>query len=170
MNAKAVGSAQRQLDAGQASLRQAEANDESPDDVNRYKPLAAKDEIPQSYTQRWLAKGRRRRRVASLPLQSPEQAVTKSRQLACSGQLQSGLTRPPDGATLKARAAEAETNGHRVLQQARRAVRDDCGASWRDRGTKIGQPGQNVSPGQQLTTIVPLDSQNIWVTANFETQ
>ena len=31
--------------------------------------------------------------------------------------------------------------------------------------------GQNVTPGQQLMTIVPLDSQNIWVTANFkETQ
>jgi membrane fusion protein, multidrug efflux system len=33
------------------------------------------------------------------------------------------------------------------------------------------QPGQNIGPGQQLLTIVPLDSSNIWVTANFkETQ
>ena len=38
-------------------------------------------------------------------------------------------------------------------------------------GQRSVQPGQNVSPGQQLMTIVPLDSQNIWVTANFkETQ
>src|SRR5713226_8115699 len=53
-NAKAgVAAAQRQFDAAQASLRQAEANDlKAQDDVNRYKPLAAKDEIPQQrYTQ-----------------------------------------------------------------------------------------------------------------------
>jgi membrane fusion protein, multidrug efflux system len=38
-------------------------------------------------------------------------------------------------------------------------------------GQRSVQPGQNVTPGQQLMTIVPLDSQNIWVTANFkETQ
>ena len=38
-------------------------------------------------------------------------------------------------------------------------------------GQRSVQPGQNVAPGQQLLTIVPLDDQNIWVTANFkETQ
>jgi membrane fusion protein (multidrug efflux system) len=38
-------------------------------------------------------------------------------------------------------------------------------------GQRSVQPGQNVAVGQQLMTIVPLDSQNIWVTANFkETQ
>src|SRR5262249_46378723 len=38
-------------------------------------------------------------------------------------------------------------------------------------GQRSAQPGQNVAVGQQLMTIVPLDSQNIWVTANFkETQ
>jgi membrane fusion protein (multidrug efflux system) len=38
-------------------------------------------------------------------------------------------------------------------------------------GQRSVQPGQNVAVGQQLMTIVPLDSQNIWVTADFkETQ
>jgi membrane fusion protein, multidrug efflux system len=38
-------------------------------------------------------------------------------------------------------------------------------------GQRTVQPGQNVTPGQQLMTIVPLHGQNIWVTANFkETQ
>ena len=48
-----LAAAQRQYEAAQASLRQAEANDlKAQDDVNRYKPLAAKDEIPQQlYTQ-----------------------------------------------------------------------------------------------------------------------
>jgi membrane fusion protein (multidrug efflux system) len=33
------------------------------------------------------------------------------------------------------------------------------------------QPGQYLAPGQQLLSIVPLDSRNLWVTANFkETQ
>ena len=45
--------AERQFDAAQATLRQAEANDlKAQDDVTRYKPLAEKDEIPQqTYTQ-----------------------------------------------------------------------------------------------------------------------
>ena len=43
-----VAAAERQFEAAQASLRQAEANDlKAQDDVARYKPLAAKDEIPQ---------------------------------------------------------------------------------------------------------------------------
>src|SRR5262249_49588958 len=44
---------QRAFEAAQASLRQAEANDlKAQDDVTRYQPLAAKDEIPQQrYTQ-----------------------------------------------------------------------------------------------------------------------
>src|SRR5262249_6804813 len=38
-------------------------------------------------------------------------------------------------------------------------------------GQRSAQPGQNVAVGQQLMTIVPLESDNIWVTANFkETQ
>jgi membrane fusion protein (multidrug efflux system) len=38
-------------------------------------------------------------------------------------------------------------------------------------GQRSVQPGQNVAPGQQMMTIVPLDTQNIWVTADFkETQ
>ena len=45
--------AQRSSDAAQAALRQAEANDlKAQDDVNRYQPLAERDEIPrQQYTQ-----------------------------------------------------------------------------------------------------------------------
>src|SRR5262245_37063428 len=40
--------ARQQSDAARAALEQAEANDlKAQDDVNRYKPLAAKDEIPQ---------------------------------------------------------------------------------------------------------------------------
>ena len=40
--------AERQFEAAQASLREAEANDlKAQDDVERYRPLAAKDEIPQ---------------------------------------------------------------------------------------------------------------------------
>jgi membrane fusion protein (multidrug efflux system) len=38
-------------------------------------------------------------------------------------------------------------------------------------GQRSVQPGQYLSAGQELLSIVPLDSNNIWVTANFkETQ
>src|SRR5262249_29469595 len=53
-NAQAgLAAARQQSDAAQAALEQAEANDlKAQDDVDRYKPLAAKDEIPQQrYTQ-----------------------------------------------------------------------------------------------------------------------
>src|SRR2546429_320438 len=51
------------------------------------------------------------------------------------------------------------------------AVHERGSAGERDCGAEIGPAWQNVAPGQQMMTIVPLDSQNVWVTANFkETQ
>jgi membrane fusion protein (multidrug efflux system) len=49
----AIVAAERSWEAARAALRQAEANDlKAQDDVNRYRPLAEKDEIPQQhYTQ-----------------------------------------------------------------------------------------------------------------------
>src|SRR5207253_397679 len=74
----------------------------------------------------------------------------------------------------RAQAAEAETErAAAILQQAQlnlqytNVVAPVSGIV----GRRSVQPGQNVAPGQQMMTIVPLDSQNVWVTANFkETQ
>jgi membrane fusion protein, multidrug efflux system len=174
--------AQEQFDAAQASLLQAEANDlKAQDDVNRYKPLAAKDEIPQQqYTQ---AVDTQKATAAAVDAArastgGAEQAVTQSRaRLAqAQAQLQYAQTKPQQISVQRSRAlaAEAETEkAAAILQQAQlnlqytTIVAPVSGIV----GQRSVQPGQNVSPGQQLMTIVPLDSANIWVTANFkETQ
>ena len=182
-NAKAgLLAAQQGFDAAQASLRQAEANDlKAQDDVDRYKPLAAKDEIPQrEYTQ---AVDSQKATAAAVEASrasaaGAEQAVTQAR--ARLSQAEAGLqyaeTKPQQVSVQRSRAqaAEAETEkAAAILQQAQlnlqytTIVAPISGIV----GQRSVQPGQNVAPGQQLMTIIPLESQNIWVTANFkETQ
>ncbi len=182
-NARAgIIAAQRQFDAAQASLRQAEANDlKAQDDVNRYKPLAAKDEIPQQRytqavdTQRATAAAVEAARASSA---AAEQAVNQARAKLeqAQAQLQYAQTRPQQISVQRSRAQAAEAETQRATAAFEQAqlnlqyttiVAPIAGIV----GQRSVQPGQNVSPGQQLMTIVPLDSQNIWVTANFkETQ
>ncbi len=174
--------AQRQFDAAQALLQQAEANDlKAQDDVNRYKPLAAKDEIPQQrYTQAVESQKATAAAVeaARASAAAVEQAVTQARaRLAqAQAQLQYAETRPQQISVQRSRAQAAEAETQRATAAFEQAqlnlqyttiVAPVSGIV----GQRSVQAGQNVSPGQQLMTVVPLDSQNIWVTANFkETQ
>jgi membrane fusion protein (multidrug efflux system) len=182
-NAKAgLVAAQRSFDAAQASLRQAAANDlKAQDDVNRYKPLAAKDEIPQQqyvqavHSQQATAAAVEAARASAA---AAEQAVTQARARVAQAEagVQYAQTKPQQDAVQRARAQAAEAETERaaaVLQQQQlnlqytTIVAPVSGLV----GQRSVQPGQNVVPGQQMMTIVPLDSQNIWVTANFkETQ
>ncbi len=174
--------AEQQFDAAQASLREAEANDLiAQDNVNRYKPLATKDEIPQqTYTQAVDSEKATAAAVqaAKSSAAAVEQAVTEAR--ARVTQAQAGLdyaeTRPQQISVQRSRAQAAEAQmeqAEAVLEQAQlnlqytTIVAPISGIT----GQRSVQPGQNVSPGQQMMTIVPLDSANIWVTADFkETQ
>jgi len=174
--------AQRSSEAVQAALRQAEANDlKAQDDANRYKPLAERDEIPrQQYTQ---AVNTERATAAAVEAArasaaAAEQQVTQARSKLsqAQAQLQYAETQPQQISVQRsrARAADAETErAAAALQQAQLNLQYTTILS--PVAGIIGQrsvhPGQNIAPGQQLMTIVPLDSQNIWVTANFkETQ
>jgi membrane fusion protein (multidrug efflux system) len=178
----AVAVAEKTFDAAEAALRQAEANDlKVQDDVTRYKPLAEKDEIPQQrYTQAVntekaaAAAVESARASASAAEQAVAQARAKLEQLEA--QLRYAETGPQQVSAQRSRAsaAEAETKkAAAMLEQAQlnlqytTIVAPVSGLV----GQRSVQPGQNVAPGQQLMTIVPLESQNIWVTANFkETQ
>jgi membrane fusion protein (multidrug efflux system) len=178
----AVTAAQRTFDAAQATLRQAEANDlKAQDDVNRYKPLAEKDEIPQQrYTQAvdtqkaTAAAIEAARASAAATEQAVEQARAKLEQIH--SQLRYAQTAPQQVSVQRSRAQAAEAETRRAMADLDQAqlnlqyttiVAPVSGIV----GQRSVQPGQNVAPGQQLMTIVPLDSQNIWVTANFkETQ
>jgi membrane fusion protein (multidrug efflux system) len=177
-----VASAQRASEAEQAALRQAEANDlKAQDDVNRYRPLAAKDEVPQQlYTQAVDSQKATAAAVeaARASAAGAEQVVEQARaKLAQSqAQLQYALTRPQQISVQQARARAAQAESERasalfVQAQLNLEYTTIVAPVSGIVGQRSVQPGQNVSPGQQLMTIVPLDSQNIWVTANFkETQ
>jgi len=182
-NAKAgLSAAEQQSAAAQAALRQAEANDlKAQDDVSRYKPLAEKDEIPQQeYTQAvdtekaTAAAVEAARASAAATEQSVAEARAKVQQAQAA--LEYARTRPQQISVQRSRAQAAEAQTEQAaaaLDQAQlnlqytTIVAPVSGIV----GQRSVQPGQNVAPGQQMMTIVPLDSQNIWVTANFkETQ
>ena len=182
-NAKAgLAVADRQYERAQAALREAEANDlKAQDDVTRYEPLAEKDEIPQrQYTQALNTRkataaavaGARASAAASLE----EAAQAQSKITEAEAQLRSARTAPQQVSAQRARAEAAAAETERTaaeLQQAQLNLRYTTIHAPVSGlvGRRSVQPGQNIGPGQQLLTIVPLDSSNIWVTANFkETQ
>lgn len=181
-NNAALTAAQKQFAAAEASLRQAEANDlTAQDNVSRYRPLAAKDEISQQqYTQSVLTQKGTAAAVESARATAlaAEQAVTQARaKIAQShASVRNAETRPQQISIQVSRAqaalAQAQTAAATLHQaelnlQYATIVAPVSGLV----GQRSVQPGQNVAVGQQLMTIVPLDSQNIWVTANFkETQ
>jgi membrane fusion protein (multidrug efflux system) len=174
--------AQRDFDSAQAKLQQAEADDlKAQDDVNRYKPLAEKDEIPQhQYTQAVEAQHATAAAVdaAKASAASAEQAVAQARAKIAQAQARMlfAETRPQQISVQRSRADAAEAETQRAaaaLEQAQLNLQYTTIVAPVDGivGQRSVQPGQNVATGQQLMTIVPLDSQNIWVTANFkETQ
>jgi membrane fusion protein (multidrug efflux system) len=178
----ALTAAQKQFDAAQAAMRQAVANDlTAQDNVSRFKPLAARDEIPQQqYTQAVLAQRGTAAAVESARATAlaAEQTVTQARAKVVQSQaeVRNAQTRPQQISIQVSRAQAAEAQAQSALANLNQAqlnlqytsiVAPVSGIV----GQRSVQPGQNVSIGQQLMTIVPLDSQNIWVTANFkETQ
>jgi membrane fusion protein (multidrug efflux system) len=177
-----LAAAQEQFAGAQASLREAEANDlKAQDDVERYEPLAAKDEIPrQQFTQAVAAQKATAAAVeaARASAAAAEQAVNQARARVADAQasLRSADTRPQQISLQQSRADAARAQVQQAaaaLQQAQlnlqyaTIVAPVSGVV----GQRSVQPGQYLSAGEQLLSIVPLDTHNIWVTANFkETQ
>jgi membrane fusion protein (multidrug efflux system) len=180
--AAGLAAAQQQQRAAEASLREAEANDlKAQDDVERYKPLAVKDEIPQQqYTQALAgqkataAAVEAARASAAAVVQAVTQARSRSAQAAAA--LQYAETRPQQISAQSSRAQAARAQVQQAaatLEQAELNLRYTTIVAPVDGivGQRAVQPGQYLAPGQQLLSIVPLDARNIWVTANFkETQ
>ncbi len=186
--------AQRQLSAAQARIvnaqaevREAEATyKKDTDDVARYKMLVAKDEIPEQTYDTAVqtadaAKATIDARRASV--NEAEQNVrvaqaaidqANARIIQADTVIQSALTAPQQVAVTQARAKSAEAQVAQrkaILEQAKlnlsycTIVAPVAGII----GKKTVEVGTNVSPGQQLMALVPLD--DIWITADFkETQ
>jgi membrane fusion protein (multidrug efflux system) len=182
-----LGAARARLSTAQANVRVAQANlTKAQQDVDRYKQLVSKDEISkQQYDQAVAAMDAARATLdaqnaqvneatqnISVAEKNVEQQQTRVQQ--ADAQIQSALTGPQQ---VKVTEAKAQSAAAKVDQQ--RALLDQAELNLKYTtivapndgivGKKNVAIGQNVSAGQELMAVVPLD--DLWVTANFkETQ
>jgi membrane fusion protein, multidrug efflux system len=186
--------AQRQLSAArdrressQALVREAEANvKKTNDDVARYKLLVDKNEIPRQQYDTAVAAAE----SAQATLDSRHSAVREAEQNIAAAQsavdqanqripqadasIASAMTAPKQVAVSEAHAKSAQAQ---VAQKKALLDQATLNLSYCTLvapangivGKKTVEVGENISPGEQLMAVVPLD--DIWVTANFkETQ
>jgi membrane fusion protein (multidrug efflux system) len=192
--AASVAGAQRQLaaararlDTAQAQVREAEANyKRTSDDVMRYQLLVDKNEIPRqlydttvssksaaqaALDARWAAVQEAEQNivVAESAVEQAKQRITQA-----DASIESAMTAPKQVAVSEARvkSALAQVGRQKALVEQARLNLSYCtivAPVGGIVGKKTVELGQNVTPGQQLMAVVPLD--DIWVTANFkETQ
>jgi len=172
--------AEQNLESAKAVLEQAEANAAKSDaDLVRYEQLVAKEDIShQQYDQAVAAAKANRSGVVSgrANVQAAEQAVRQAqgKLLQAKADLRSAQTAPQQiSMTLaKADAADAQARERKAqldqadLNLSYTVVRSPVTGII---GKRTVEVGQNVSIGQELVEVVPLD--DVWVTANFkETQ
>jgi membrane fusion protein (multidrug efflux system) len=182
-----LAAAQARLESTRAQVREAEANlIKAGDDARRYQLLVDKDEIPrQQYDTAVSAKaaaqaaldartaGVREAEQNIVVAQSAvEQAKTRISQADAS--IESAMTAPQQVAVSETRAksALAQVAQRRALLEQAQLNLSYCvvvAPVTGIIGKKTVEVGENLSPGQQLMAVVPLD--DVWVTANFkETQ
>ena len=175
-----VAAAQKQKDAAQAEVIEAEANAKKlNDDVERYRMLLDKREISQQQFDQAIAAAIGANstvdaRKASLLAAEQQVLVAKTRIDQANAELRNAQITPKQVQATRARAESAGAQASRAkaaLDQAQLNLGYTTIVAPVDGivGKRSVDPGQNVSPGQDLMAIVPL--RDIWVTANFkETQ
>ena len=182
-----LSAARERLDSAQAQVREAQANlKKTSDDVVRYKLLVDKNEIPRQLYETTVAEAAGAQatldarnagvREAEQNIVVAQSAVDQAAQriTQADASIESANTAPQQVAVSEARAksAQAQVAQKRALVDQARLNLSYCTISAPVNGIvgkKTVELGQNISPGQQLMAVVPLD--DIWVTANFkETQ
>ncbi|HET8924879.1 MAG TPA: HlyD family secretion protein [Candidatus Acidoferrum sp.] len=172
--------AQQNYESAKAAVTQAEANAVKNDaDLERYKQLVAKEDISrQLYDQSVATATANQAAVVSARafVQAAEQAVRQAegKLLQSKADLRSAQTAPQQ---VSLRRAQAEAADAQVDQRRAQLAQAQLNFSYTIIrspvtgiiGKKSVEVGQNVSIGQEMLEVVPLD--DIWVTANFkETQ
>jgi len=179
--------AQARLETAQAQVLQAEADyKKAADDTTRYKLLVAKDEISQqiydqadqtaaaakaAVTARQASVNEARQNV-NVAQAGIEQAQARIEQADAA--IRAALTAPQQVAVSQARAksSAAKVAQQKALLDQARLNLSYCTITAPIAGIvdkKTVEVGENISPGQQLLIVVPLD--DIWITVNFkETQ
>jgi len=175
-----VTASQKQKDAAQAQVVEAEANAKKLNaDVERYRMLLDKHEIAQQQFDQATAAATAANatvdaRKASLLAAEQQIRIANSRVDQANAELHNAQITPKQVEATKAKAGSAAAQVLRykaALDQAQLNLGYTTIVAPVDGivGKRSVDPGQNVSPGQDLMAIVPL--RDIWVTANFkETQ
>ena len=174
-----VNAAEKQLAAAHAQLEQAEATDvKAQDDVHRYKLLVDKKEVADQVYDQAVATAKAStasiagaRASEAAAQQSVQQAKARLVQAQANHQYAETAPQQVSSSKARARAAIADVEQKRAqLEQAELNLQyTKIVAPVDGEVNKTVVVGLNVTPGQQLLTVVPLDE--VWVTANFkETQ
>jgi membrane fusion protein (multidrug efflux system) len=182
-----LAAAQAKLDTAQAQVREAEATyKNASDDVARYKLLVDKNEIPrQQYDtavssaaayratvdarRAAVAEAQQNIAVAQAAIDQANQRIPQA-----DASIESAMTAPDQVKAVQARvkAASAQVMQRRAAVEQAKLNLSYCtivAPATGIVGKKTVELGQNISPGQLLMAVVPLD--DIWVIANFkETQ
>lgn len=177
----ALAGAQRDYESVIAQVRQAEAdNAKAQSDLARYRLLVAKDEISKQQFDQADAEAKAAAAVVDARKASAEASARAIDEASARLQamqtraLEAERTRPNQIAIQHAQVASREATAERdraMLDQAALNLSYTKILAPVDGiiGRKNAEPGQQISAGQQLMVVVPLD--DIWVTANFkETQ
>lgn len=175
-----LSAAQKQAEAAQAQVLEAQANAQKLNaDVERYRQLLGKKEISQQQFDQAIAAATganatvTARQAAVLAAQAQVQQA-QSRISQANAELHNAQVTPKQVAATEAKAKSADAQVLRYkssLDQAQLNLQYTTIKSPVDGivGRRSVQVGQNVQPGQDLMSVVPLHE--IWVTANFkETQ
>ena len=181
LNAEAgVQGAEQTLESARGALLQAQANADKTDaDLIRYSQLVAKEDISrQQYDQAVAAAKANRAAVVSFAatVRADEQAFhqAEGKLLQAKADLRSAQTAPQQVSVASAKADSANAQVDQRKAQSDQAELNLGYTVIRSPvtgivGKKTAEVGQNVSIGQELVDVVPLD--DVWVTANFkETQ
>jgi membrane fusion protein (multidrug efflux system) len=181
VNAEAgLRAAEHNHESAKASLTQSEANAAKSDaDLERAKQLVAKEDISrQQFDQAVASATANRAAVASVDaaVKAAEQAVRQAegKLLQAKADLRSAQTAPQQVSLRRAQADAADAQVDQRRAQLAQAQLNFSYTIIRSPvtgiiGKKSVEVGQNVSIGQEMLEVVPLD--DIWVTANFkETQ
>ena len=181
VNAEAgLRAAEHNHESAKASLTQAEANAAKSDaDLDRAKQLVAKEDISrQQFDQAVATAAANRAAVASADasVKAAEQAVRQAegKLLQAKADLRTAQTAPQQVSLKRAQADAADAQVDQRRAQLAQAQLNFSYTIIRSPvtgiiGKKSVEVGQNVSIGQEMLEVVPLD--DIWVTANFkETQ
>jgi len=178
LNAEAgLKAAEHNYESTQAALVQAEANANRSDaDLERAKQLVAKEDISrQQYDQAVASATANRAAVVSAQagVHAAEQSVQQAqgKVLQAKSDLQTAETAPQQVSLTRANALAADAKASQRKAQLAQAQLNMNYTIIRTPvtgiiGKKSVEVGQNVSIGQEILEVVPLD--DVWVTANFK--